>query len=97
MVTSIGADGIPAATSAITGTNSSAQNTIDGATRRRASSISGGESRKLMVAMMIPLSWVAAFSSPNSMLLRPSTAMRSWRLTPAAAIADTNRTARSRN
>ena len=50
-----------------------------------------------MVAMMIPLSWVAAFSSPNSMLLRLNTAMRSWRFTPAAAIADTNRTARSRN
>jgi hypothetical protein len=50
-----------------------------------------------MVAMMIPLSWQAAFSSPNSMPLRLNTAMRSWRFTPAAAIADTSRTARSRN
>src|ERR1700761_7938804 len=97
MVTSIGPDGTSAAISPITGMNSSAQNTIEGATRRSTSSISGAESRKLMVAMMIPLSWAAAFSSPNSMLLRLNTAMRSWRLTPAAAIADTNRTARSRN
>src|SRR6201992_3893598 len=97
MVTSIGPDGIAAATSAISATNSSAQNTIEGATRRSASPISSCESRKLMVAMMIPLRWAAAFSSPNSMLLRLNTAMRPWRFTPAAAIADTNRTARSRN
>ena len=56
MATSIGADGMAAARSAITEANSSAQNTIDGATRCSASCISGGESRKLTVAMMIPLS-----------------------------------------
>src|SRR5271156_6299753 len=43
MVTSTGPDGMPAATSAITGTNSSAQNTIDGASRRSAYYLSGGD------------------------------------------------------
>lgn len=44
------------------------------------------DSRKLLLAMMITLMWVAATRSPNSMLLRLSTAMRSCRRTPTADI-----------
>jgi hypothetical protein len=51
----------------------------------------------LTVANTIPLSWLAAITSPNSTLLRDSIAMRSWRRTPAAAIAEMRCTARSRS
>ena len=57
--------------------------------------ISGPVSRKLTVAMMMPLSCPAASTSPNSMLLRPSTDTRSCLRTPAAASADASRAARA--
>jgi hypothetical protein len=57
--------------------------------------MSGPVSRKLTVAMMIPLSCPAASTSPNSRLLRPSADTRSCLRTPAAASADASLAARA--
>ena len=81
--------------SAISGRYSASAISTRGLASATIEAISGPASRKLTVAMMIPLSCPAASTSPNSMLLRPSTDTRSCLRTPAAASADASRAARA--